>query len=115
MRRLFSTRQSPTAEPLRDDREGYGVESICKQPPIAPSAYYEHKAREADPQRLPRRAWRDEALKADIRRVWDGNFQVYGAKKVWRQLTREQILVARCTVERLMGVLGLRGAVRGKA
>jgi transposase InsO family protein len=55
------------------------------------------------------------ALKPEVRRVWDENFQVYGAKKVWRQLNREQIPVARCTVERLMGVLGLQGAVRGKA
>jgi transposase InsO family protein len=96
-------------------REIYGVESICRQLPIAPSTYYEHKAREVDPERLPLRVQRDEALKPDIRRVWDENFQVYGAKKVWRQLNREAIPVARCTVERLMGVLGLQGAVRGKA
>jgi putative transposase len=96
-------------------RDEYGVESICRQLPIAPSTYYEHKARAADSERLPPRARRDEALKPDIRRVWDENFQVYGAKKVWRQLNREQIPVARCTVERLMGVLGLQGVVRGKA
>jgi len=96
-------------------RAEYGVESICRQLPIAPSTYYEHKARAANPERLPPRARRDEALKPDIRRVWDENFQVYGAKKVWRQLNREQIPVARCTVERLMGVLALQGAVRGKA
>jgi transposase InsO family protein len=95
-------------------RDDYGVESICRQLPIAPSTYYEHKAREADPERLPPRVRRDEALKPEIRRVWDENFQVYGARKVWRQLNREQIPVARCTVERLMGVLGLYGAVRGK-
>jgi transposase InsO family protein len=95
-------------------RERYGVESICRQLPIAPSTYYEHKAREADPERLPRRTQRDTALKPEIRRVWDENFQVYGAEKVWRQLNREEIPVARCTVERLMGVLGLQGAVRGK-
>ena len=95
--------------------DDYGVESICRQLPIAPSTYYEHKAREADPERLPPRAQRDIALKPEIRRVWDENFQVYGAKKVWRQLNREQIPVARCTVERLMSVLGLQGAVRGKA
>jgi len=92
-------------------RERYGVESICRQLPIAPSTYYEHKAREADPERLPRRTQRDTALKPEIRQ----NFQVHGAKKVWRQLNREEIPVARCTVERLMGVLGLQGAVRGKA
>ena len=90
-------------------RDAYGVESICRQLPIAPSTYYEYKAREADPERLPPRAQRDMALKPEIGRVWDENFQVYGAKKVWRQLNREQIPVARCTVERLMGVLGLLG------
>ena len=96
-------------------REIYGVESICRQLPIAPSTYYECKARAADPDRLPPRAQRDEALKGEIRRVWEEHFQVYGARKVWRQLNREQIPVARCTVERLMGVLGLQGVVRGKA
>jgi putative transposase len=92
----------------------YGVEPICAPLPIAPSTYYEHKAREGDPQRLPARARRDRVLLPEIRRVWDENLKVYGARKVWRQLNREQIPVARCTVERLMGVLGLQGAVRGK-
>jgi transposase InsO family protein len=96
-------------------REVYGVESICRQLPIAPSTYYEHKAREAAPERLPPRVRRDEALKPEIRRVWDEHFQVYGARKVWRQLNREAIPVARCTVERLMRSLGLQGAIRGKA
>ncbi|BAN70113.1 transposase orfB IS3/IS911 family [endosymbiont of unidentified scaly snail isolate Monju] len=82
--------------------------------PIAPSTYYEHKAREADPQRLPRRLQRDRALSDEIRRIWEENFQVYGARKVWRQLNREGIEVARCTVERLMRVMGLRGVVRGR-
>ena len=95
-------------------REAYGVESICRQLPIAPSTYYEHKAREVDPERLPPRARRDEALKPEIQRVWDENHQVYGARKVWVQLNREQIRVARCTVARLMGILGLQGAKRGK-
>jgi len=93
----------------------YGVESICRQLPIAPSTYYEHKSRSADPERLPPRAQRDNALLPEVQRVWDENYQVYGAKKVWRQLNCEQIPVARCTVERLMGALGLQGAVRGKA
>ena len=96
-------------------REVYGVESICRQLPIAPSTYYEHKAREAAPERLPPRVRRDEALKPEIRRVWDEHFQVYGARKVWRQLNREAIPVARCTVECLMRSLGLQGAIRGKA
>jgi transposase InsO family protein len=96
-------------------RDTYGVESICAQLPIAPSTYYEHKARQMDPSREPPRAQRDRELKADIRRVWEENFEVYGVRKVWRQLNREEIAVARCTVERLMSQLGLRGAVRGRA
>jgi transposase InsO family protein len=95
-------------------REGYGVESICKELPIAPSTYYEAKAREADPRRLPPRAQRDVVLREDIRRVWEKNFRVYGVRKVWRQLKREGGSVARCTVERLMREMGLRGAVRGR-
>lgn len=92
----------------------HGVESICRQLPIAPATYYEQKARERDPTRLPARAIRDGQLRPEVQRVWDENFQVYGVRKVWRQLNREDISVARCTVERLMRSLGLRGAVRGK-
>ena len=92
----------------------YGVEPICAQLPIAPSTYYEYKARQADPARLPPRARRDLELAKEIRRVYEENFQVYGARKVWRQLGREGIRVARCTVERLMRSLGLAGVVRGK-
>jgi transposase InsO family protein len=95
-------------------RDEYGVESICAQLPIAPSTYYELKAREADPERLPPRRKRDRELSASIRRVYEENFAVYGARKVWRQLGRESIVVARCTVERLMRSLGLRGVVRGR-
>jgi transposase InsO family protein len=95
-------------------RATYGVEPICAQLPIAPSTYYEHKVRQADPTRLPSRVRRDIELSEDIRRVYEENFQVYGARKVWRQLGREGIRVARCTVERLMRSLGLEGAVRGK-
>ena len=94
-------------------RETYGVEPICAVLPIAPSTYYEHKARERDPSRLPARAKRDAVLRGDIRRVWDDNFQVYGVRKVWRQLLREGIVAARCTVERLMRQLGLFGVRRG--
>ena len=94
-------------------RAEYGVEPICTQLPIAPSTYYEGKAREVDPTRLPARARRDIELAVEIQRVYDENFFVYGAYKVWRQLNREQITVARCTVERLMRSLGLRGVVRG--
>ena len=94
-------------------RQDYGVESICWQLPIAPSTYYEIKARQADPSRLPPRAKRDAELEPEIQRVYDENFRVYGAEKVWRQLKRENWEVARCTVERLMARLGLSGAVRG--
>jgi putative transposase len=95
-------------------RDECGVESICAQLPIAPSTYYEHKAREANPTRVPARARRDGELKVEIKRVWDDNFQVYGVRKVWRQLNRERIPAARCTVARLMRDLNLRGAVRGR-
>jgi putative transposase len=90
-------------------RDRFGVEPICQLLPIAPSTYHAAK------RRLPSaRALRDEELKVDIRRVHEDNFGVYGARKVWRQLHREGIGVARCTVERLMGELGLQGVRRGK-
>lgn len=95
-------------------RAEHGVEPICAQLPIAPSTYYAHKAREAAPERLPARVQRDQALRVEIQRVWEENFRVYGARKVWRQLKREGFSVARCTVERLMNTLGLRGVIRGK-
>ena len=95
-------------------RHAYGVEPICAELPIAPSTYYEQKARQADPGRLPQRLQRDVVLCSEVRRVWEANFQVYGADKVWRQLSREGVAVARCTVERLMRAMGLQGAVRGK-
>ncbi len=95
-------------------KERYGVEPICSQIQIAPSSYYQHKACERDPDRLPDRVKRDRELERDIQRVWEKNFKVYGAHKVWRQLLREDIRVARCTVERLMKRLGIQGARRGK-
>jgi transposase InsO family protein len=95
-------------------RAEYGVEPICAQLPIAPAVYYEHKARQKDPERQPLRTRRDQVLRGEIQRVYDANFRVYGARKVWRQLGREGIEAARCTVERLMRSLGLAGAVRGK-
>ncbi len=97
-----------------DHRDKYGVEPICAELPIAPSTYYEQKAREVNPDRLPARAKRDAELELEVRRVWEENFRVYGARKVWRQLNREQIPVAKCTTERLMRKLGIRGVVRGK-
>ena len=99
---------------IDEHRAEYGVESICAQLPIAPSMYYEHKARETQPERLPPRLRRDRALVPEICRVHEENFRVYGVRKVWRQLGREGQVVARCTVERLMRAQGLRGVVRGR-
>ena len=99
---------------LDEHKETYGVEPICAMLPIAPSTYYERKAQQAHPERLSARARRDLELQPEIRRVWEENFRVYGARKVWWQLNREGIGVARCTVERLMRDLGLSGAVRGR-
>jgi len=95
-------------------RGAYGVESICAVLPIAPSTYYEQKARQACPERVPKRQQRDAQLRGDIARVWYANHRAYGAKKVWKQLRREQLVVARCTVARLMHAMGLRGVVRGR-
>jgi putative transposase len=99
---------------IDEHRSAYGVEPICAVLPIAPSTYYEQKARQADPERLPPRLRRDQILREEIRRVWRENFCVYGIRKLWRQLLREGIRVARCTVRRLMREMGLRGAVRGR-
>ncbi|WP_409259089.1 IS3 family transposase [Paraburkholderia sp. Cpub6] len=95
-------------------RDTFGVESICKVLRIAPSGYRRHAARLRDPSRRCARAKRDEFLSPEIKRVWQANMQVYGADKVWKQLNREGIAVARCTVERLMKQQGLRGVRRGK-
>ena len=95
-------------------REAYGVEPICAELPIAPSTYYGSKARGAGRAPLPARTRRDAELRGEIKRVWEENFGVYGVRKVWRALNREGLTVARCTVERLMGELGLRGVVRGR-
>lgn len=100
---------------IDENRDKYGIEPICKVLPIAPATYYEHRARRLDPDRLPPRRKRDEKLREEILRVWRENFSVYGAKKVWQQLNREGVAVARCTIERLMRQLGLRGAIRGGA
>ena len=95
---------------IDDHRDAYGVEPICTVLPIAPSTYYDAKARPPSP-----RTVRDEQLKTQIRAVWDANWQVYGARKVWHALRRDGVEVARCTVERLMREMGLAGAVRGRA
>ena len=95
-------------------RDANGVEPICEQLPIAPSTYYEHKRREREPERCSARSRRDAELSEVIGRVHEENYGVYGARKVWHQLHRQGVTVARCTVERLMRDLGLCGVVRGK-
>ena len=95
-------------------RSAYGVEPICKLLPIAPSTYYSQVRRRGHPQTEPPRVRRDRELMPQIQRVFDENFGVYGARKVWRQLLREGHSVARCTVERLMRAMGLAGVIRGK-
>ena len=99
---------------IDDHRAEHGVEPICRELQIAPSTYYEHKALEVDPSKLSKRAVRDAELRVEIERVWKENFGVYGVRKVWRQLLREKVAVARCTVERLMRQMGLQGVVRGR-
>jgi putative transposase len=99
---------------IDDHREVHGVEPICKVLPIAPSTYHAHVAKCANPENLSARARRDMALKPEIARVFAENFEVYGVRKVWRQLQRESFDVARCTVERLMRGMGLQGVIRGK-
>ena len=92
----------------------YGAERLCKHLSITPSRYWRHAAQRRNPALRCARAHRDDFLSAHIHRVWNANFQVYGAEKVWRQLLRERFDVARCTVERLMRRDGLRGVIRGK-
>ena len=99
---------------IDDHREAYGVEPICKVLPIAPSTYHEHAAKRTDPAKLSARAKRDVSLRVEVRRVFAENFEVYGARKVWRQLRREGFDIARCTVERLMQSMDLCGVIRGK-
>ena len=99
---------------IDEHRSVLGVEPICRLLPIAPSTYYEVIAKRTDVGRLSARARRDMAMKVEIRRVFNENFQVYGVRKVWRQLQREGFDVARCTVARLMRKMGLQGIIRGK-
>ena len=95
-------------------RHTYGVEPICKVLQIAPSSYRRHVACQRKPELRCARAKRDDTLMVQVQQVWQNNLQVYGADKVWHQMNREGIKVARCTVERLMRRLGLQGAHRGK-
>ena len=105
---------------IDDHREVHGLEPrsgsrpICRLLPIAPSTYHARVAQPVDPAKASSRARQDLVLMEQIRRVHEANFGVYGARKIWRQLGREGVAVARCTVERLMRRMGLRGAVRGK-
>ena len=100
---------------IRENRTCYGVESICGVLLIAPSTFYQWEARRRDPSLLPGRAKRDAWLRVELDRVWRANRQVYGVRKVWKQLNREGFKVARCTVERLMREKGLQGVVRGRS
>jgi len=100
---------------IDDYRDEYGVEPICRVLPIAPSTYYETKRQQREPARRSARARRDEQLRVEIERVFDANYRVYGVHKVWRQLNREGIAVAKCTVRRLMRQLGIQGVTRGRA
>lgn len=95
-------------------REELGIEPICRELAIAPSSYYEHAARLADPGRRPARVRRDDELRPEIKRVHENSFGLYGTRKVWHQLRREGIAIAKCTVERLMRTMGLAGVRRGK-
>jgi len=97
---------------IDDNREAHGGEPICKVLPIAPSTYRDHVAKRVDPEKLSARAKRDLALKPEIERVFAENFEVYGARKVWRQMLRDGFAVARCTVERLVQPSPAAGAHR---
>ena len=95
-------------------RDDHGVEPICRVLEIAPSTYHAHARRRSQPETASRRVRRDVELTQEIRRVFDENFQVYGVRKVWRQLRREGFDVARCAVARLMKKMALQGVVRGR-
>ncbi|SFA62735.1 HTH-like domain-containing protein [Paracoccus halophilus] len=95
-------------------RGAHGVEPICEVLPIAPSTYYDHKSKRADPTRQSARVGRDEAPRPEVRRVFEENRGVCGVRKVWRQLHREGFDIARCTVARLTKGMGIQGIIRGK-
>jgi putative transposase len=100
---------------IDQQRTTYGVEPICDVLPIAPSTYFRCKVQQRDPSQRSARAQRDAVLKAIIQRIWTEQHQVYGSRKVWKQMGREGLREARCRVRRLMRELGLTGAVRGRA
>ena len=99
---------------IDEHRDEHGVEPICELLPIAPSTYYEHKARQADRSRLPAREHADVLARGHVRRVWQNSGGRYGVRKVWKQLHREDIPIAKCTVRRLMRQMGLQGVTRGR-
>jgi transposase InsO family protein len=99
---------------IDDHRGRFGVEPICRVLPIAPSTYYESVKKRRQPELRSARSRRDDELRQEIERIWRENYRVYGARKVWHQLVRESVSVARCTVARLMREMGLQGVVRGK-
>jgi len=99
---------------IEEFREEFGVEPICKVLPIAPSTYRQRALEARRPDRASARSKTDAALRAEIARVWEENRQLYGARKIWRALRREGLDVARCTVERLMKAMGIKGVVRGR-
>jgi putative transposase len=100
---------------IDDHRTRYGVEPICRVLPIAPSTYFRHKEEQRDPTKRSARAQHDDLLRPIIRRIWEENHRVYGARKVWKQMRRDGRREARCRVRRLMREMGLVGAVRGRA
>jgi transposase InsO family protein len=95
-------------------RKDLGIEPICRELAIAPSSYHTHAARLADASKRSARARRDEELGVQIERVHTASFGLYGSRKIWHQMRREGITVAKCTVERLMRTMGLAGIRRGK-
>ena len=100
---------------IADHRAVFGVEPICAVLPIAPSTYHRHRHQRTHPTRRSARAQHDDQLRVEIQRVYDAHQQVYGPRNVWKQLRRDGVRVARCTVARLMRAMGLAGAVRGRA
>lgn len=101
----------PLVDSLRDE---HGVGPVCHELDIAPSTYYRHQQHRRHSDKRSQRAQRDDFLKTEIQRVYDENHSVYGIRKVWRQLLRENISVARCTVARLMKAMGLAGVLQGR-
>ena len=99
---------------IKEHRDAIGVEPICRHLPIAPSTFYDHMAKRANPDLLSDRAKRDEVLRPEIKRVWEQNFEVCGVRKVWHQMRREGFDIARCTVARLMKDMEVEGVIRGQ-